>query len=489
MKTESRRPWHNVGRNQTSTPRLSFWPETLEDLITIVRQAEADKTTVRALGSGHSWSDVARTDDYLVYPDQLGRPLPLDDYGLREGLAFPLERLVRVESGMTIRAINDYLDDENRRLAFINLGGFDGQTIAGVTSTSTHGSGINFGPLSDFIRSLELVGSGGKVYRIEPSVESGRALTDAARFAQAHPDPAAWELIQDDTTFRAVTVGMGCMGLIYSLVLEVRTAFHLRETRTPLTTWTEIRESLKDGRIRATPEHYEFVLNPYEVDGKRRCLVTTRVETTQPGDGERNLFVRYRSILEIGALWARILAWIAPQTLKGMINTAIEALVDKDYTEKSFKVFHIGEANYLPAISAEFAVPVEGDAYLAAIDRLIEVAEEVGRKERLYLSAPVAVRFVKGTDSLLSMMNGRDTCMLEVIALAGVKNSPRIMQRIEEALLPLGVRPHWGQINNLTRDRLAAMYGDRLATWQQVRRRFDPRGTFASPFTRRVGLD
>ena len=487
MKTESRRPWRNVGGNQSSTPRLSFWPESLEDLITIVRQAEADGTTVRALGSGHSWSDVARTDDLLVYPQQLNRPLVLDDYGLRDDLAFPRERLVRVQSGMTIREINAFLDAHG--LAFFNLGGFDGQTIAGVTSTSTHGSGINFGPLSDFIRSIELVGSGGKVYRIEPSVASGRALTDAARFAQAHPDAAHWELIQDDTTFRAVTVGMGCMGLIYALVLGVRTAFQLRETRTPLTTWTEIKESLKDGRIRATPEHYEFVLNPYEVDGKRLCLVTTRVETTQPGDGERNLFVRYRSILEIGALWARILAWIAPQSLKRMIGTAIEALVDKDYTEKSFKVFHIGEANYLPAISAEFAVPVEGDAYLAAIDRLIEVAEEVGRQERLYLSAPVAVRFVKGTDSLLSMMHGRDTCMLEVIALAGVKNSPRIMQRIEEALIPLGVRPHWGQINNITKERLAAMYGDRLATWQAVRRRFDPRGTFASPFTRRVGLD
>lgn len=487
MKTESRRPWHNVGGNQTCTPRLSFWPESLEDLITIVRQAEADGATVRALGSGHSWSDVARTDDYLVYPEKLTIPLLLTDYGLRATLAFPAERLVRVQSGMTIRAINDYLDKRN--LAFINLGGFDGQTIAGVTSTSTHGSGINFGPLSDFIRSIELVGSGGKVFRVEPSVESGRALTDATDFAQAHPDAAQWELIQDDTAFRAVTVGMGCMGLIYSLVLEVRPAFHLRETRTPLKTWPQIKESLKDGRIRNTPEHYEFVLNPYEVDGEHRCLETTRVETTQSGDGERNIFVRYRSILEIGAWWARVLAWIAPQSLKRMISTAIEALVDKDYTEKSFKVFHIGEANYLPAISAEFAVPVEGDAYLAAIDRLIEVAEEVGRKERLYLSAPVAVRFVKRTDSLLSMMNDRDTCMLEVIALAGVKNSPRIMQRIEEALVPFGVRPHWGQINNINRDRLVAMYGDRLATWQTVRRRFDPRGTFASPFTRRVGLD
>ena len=35
------------------------------------------------------------------------------------------------------------------------MGGYDPQTIAGVISTSTHGSGLAFGPLNDFVRSLD----------------------------------------------------------------------------------------------------------------------------------------------------------------------------------------------------------------------------------------------------------------------------------------------------------------------------------------------
>jgi FAD/FMN-containing dehydrogenase len=43
------------------------------------------------------------------------------------------------------------------------MGGYDGQTVAGAISTSTHGSGAGLGPLSDSVRSLDVVASGGAV--------------------------------------------------------------------------------------------------------------------------------------------------------------------------------------------------------------------------------------------------------------------------------------------------------------------------------------
>ena len=88
---------------------------------------------------------------------------------------------------MTIAELNAYL--QGRELALPNMGGFDGQTVAGVISTSTHGSGIGFGPLSDFVRSLDIVAAGGTVYRIEP--RDGPSDPDAyrARYPdrQLHP--------------------------------------------------------------------------------------------------------------------------------------------------------------------------------------------------------------------------------------------------------------------------------------------------------------
>ncbi len=87
--------------------------------------------------------------------------------------------LVRVQAGIRIAELNAYL--ESRKLALANMGGFDGQTVAGVISTSTHGSGIGFGPLSDLVRSLDIVGPDGAVCRIEPA--DGPTDPDAYRRA------------------------------------------------------------------------------------------------------------------------------------------------------------------------------------------------------------------------------------------------------------------------------------------------------------------
>src|SRR4029077_2989307 len=139
-----RRSWRNDTGNQTIDPLREETPTTLEELRTVVREAERDGCTVRAVGSGHSWSDVALTDGILVQPTGLSQPLDLEPELLRADVTDAHESdgitLVRVQAGMTIAELNSHL--HRLKLALPNMGGFDGQTVAGVISTSTHGSGI-----------------------------------------------------------------------------------------------------------------------------------------------------------------------------------------------------------------------------------------------------------------------------------------------------------------------------------------------------------
>src|SRR5205823_6161536 len=90
--------------------------------------------------------------------------LPVDPGSLRN--PSEVSELFRVEGGMLIAGLNQVLNDA--QLAMLNLGGYTGQTIAGAIVTGTHGSGMDLGPLADFVMSLQLVTTGGKLYQIEP---------------------------------------------------------------------------------------------------------------------------------------------------------------------------------------------------------------------------------------------------------------------------------------------------------------------------------
>jgi hypothetical protein len=71
------------------------------------------------------------------------------------------------------------------------------------------------------------------------------------------------------------------MGIIYSVTLRVVEKYWLKEVRT-LRTWDKVKDDLIRGRVLADNRHYEVLINPYQVGGAHRCLITTRNPTNPP---------------------------------------------------------------------------------------------------------------------------------------------------------------------------------------------------------------
>ena len=166
-----REHWSNCIGNQQVSPFRLLRPATLQEIIDIIKLAESENRKVRAVGSGHSFSDIALTDDYLLDTHGLKKVLDLDTETLRAGVE--TSTLVEVECGIRIADVNDRLDEKG--LALINMGAHTAQTVVGALSTSSHGSGCTLGSAARFVRSFVSVASEGKIYRIEPA--SG-AITD-----------------------------------------------------------------------------------------------------------------------------------------------------------------------------------------------------------------------------------------------------------------------------------------------------------------------
>jgi D-arabinono-1,4-lactone oxidase/FAD binding domain-containing protein len=486
-----RKAWRNDTGNQRIYPLSEVTPTTLAEIQEVVREAERDGCTVRAVGSGHSWSDVALTDGILVKPTGLASALELEAELMRAEAPDAHERgrapLVRVEAGMTIAQLNAHL--RQLRLALPNMGGFDGQTVAGVISTSTHGSGLRYGPLSDLVRSLDIVGPGGTVHRIE----SHDGPTDPDAYRARHPDRL---LRQDDRWFRAAVVGMGCMGLIYSVILEVQPMFYLRERRS-LSTWSQVRDQLaRGGALDRDNVHYEVYFNPYpRDDGEIECLVTTRnpvapSEYRHDHRRSRSLLMELTARFPLTPTLINLAVGLCPKIAPFLIRQALKALVNDDYVNISYRVFNIGAANYLPAYSCEIGVPVdERQLHVAAVEKIVEVAGQRRHLGDVYHTSPISLRFVKATDAYMSMMQGADTMMIELIMANRTVGGMELLNAHENALYALGGRPHWGQLNSLTGSHglVAAMY-PRYQDWQEIHAELNASGVFDSPFSKRVGI-
>lgn len=468
--------WKNHAGNQRCDPAEVVHPQTLENLVDLVNRAERERQTIRAAGARHAWSDIAMSDGIMVEPDGLSSVERADSKELRAGADG--EHLVWVGSGTHLHRLNPAL--EKMGLALINMGGYDAQTIAGVISTSTHGSGLAFGPFPDAVRSLELVVSRGRAIRLEPA----EGPTDPATFAAP-----GLELVQDDERFAAAICGLGTVGLLYRVMIEVREKFWLKEVRT-LSTWEKVRPTLNADGVLAEPGHYEVFVNPYPGDdGEHRSLVTMRTDAAEPLDpedkDERNPLTELESGWHFTGVLLRFLARHFPSFIAGRFDDTLEEMCDPDYTNISYKVFNIGEANVLPAISMELGVAVDG-RHIEAVDRILAIATERA-KEGIYHTSPFSLRFVAASAAYASMMYGQATMMIELIMVTESRGAIPLLIGYEDALADLDVRPHWGQINAIEPGQPPGLYPmwDR---WLAVEREFNASGVFDSPFSKRVGI-
>jgi len=482
LKFRVRTAWRNHTGNQGCDPLQQRQPESEDELVEIVKEAERLGVPARAVGSGHSWSDAALTGGVLVKPQGVARPLELENDLLRKGVN--PSRLARCEAGIRLRELNAHLAGQGH--ALLQMGGYDAQTLAGVMSTSTHGSGIGFGPICDFVRSLDVVASGGRKYRIEPS----DGPTDADAYRRHHPDR---ELRQDDLWFDAARVGVGCLGLVYSAMIEVCPSYFLRERR-ELRRWGEVRDELRTREVLREHRHYEVYISPYRLRDDDWCLVTTRDPTDGPaknwGDRHRNTIPEIAARIPLVPALLNLVSDLRPSLVPRMLDGALRMLRKGVYVEQGYRVLNIGTANLVPAYSSEIGVPFTAEGkHLGAIERIREIADRHRRVGSVYQTSPISLRFVHASSAHLSMMEGRDTMMIELIQMTRTEGGFELLAAYEAGLYEFDGRPHWGQVNSLTGAHgLVPELYPRLADWQRVHAELNRSRVFDSPFSKRVGI-
>jgi len=482
-----RQRWSNWYGNHSSEPLKIFVPGSgshddfekisekwvnydykgLQEVKDIIAKAEDEGRKIRAIGSGHALTPIAQSEDFLICTHNLNqtqrraiqfiKPEYVDGFevevNFRNEKSAEKHFLFETSGGTKVHQLITALDKSG--LALMNKGGSSIQAISGAIATSTHGSGIGIGPLPSIVKSMTLVGTGGKTYRIEPS----NGVTDPELFkADTEVQNHKIELIQDDDTFHAVMVGVGSMGLVFSMIIEVQESYRLYEERR-IWDWEKMKAKMQEGDLYAfvnSHRHFEVLINPYiddtEESPARRCLVTTRNYTHSckvPPNAqlERNYLSSFVSGISISG---RLSSWIFnrnSQNIPRLTNNSLARLEDHaekggGFEDKSFKVLDqgLGELKFYGyAIELGFEI----DKAFEAVDVIIKVCQEAMEYGH-YLAAPFSLRYVKQCPAYFSMMNRSDTCMIEIVSVKGVTGTMSLLKRIEEELIAIGGVPHWG---------------------------------------------
>lgn len=497
--------WLNASRTVHAKPQHLASPKDAAELVELVKQAEQAGQRIRMTGSGHSYSDVAVSEDYLLLPSALASVLKLEPSRLTP-TASTDKGLVRVMAGCSIRQLNGEL--ERRGLAFTNLGGWDAQTIVGAFTTGTHGSGLAFGPIAEQVVSLQVVGSGGKIYQIEPNPSV--AITNASTFPGKLEEDSSIpvELVQRDDWFNAVRVSMGCMGVVYAVVMRAVPRFWIRETR-ELVGWRAlstaggfVAQLLQNPRDPAHPDHVEITVCPYPRShdpNEFDALLTKRWRLSAPPAATRESSTRgvlgsghilsdpyVRHVTE-GAL-ARSMDDASLAELANIHRGLMLAVVDKEYVDASYKVFNFGDANQMRVFGIEMAFELKDT--IRAMDRALVIAGEQFTAGRHH-TVPLTLRFVQAATPFLAMQRGRDTTMLEIGAIVVSRGSQELLTNYERVFIDeFKARPHWGLDLSILKsfDEVRALYGAPADAWLSVLEQLNPVGTFDGALTDRLGI-
>jgi L-gulonolactone oxidase len=430
---ESATRWRNWAGDEHCWPAIVEHPGSIGELSAAIERAHSKGLRVRAVGAGHSFSDIARSDGAMLMLDRLTGVLDVDRSA----------GLVRVQAGITIHELSERLAAHG--LALENLGDIDVQSIAGAISTATHGTGARLRNISSQVTELTLV------------------LADGSTLVCSQE--------RDPEVFLAARVGLGALGTIAEVTLRCVPAFTLRGVDTP----APLADTLdRFDELTAVNDHFEFFVFPYT----DTALTRTNNRTAEQPRPRGRLSAYANDVLLTNHLFGLLCraGRRFPRRIP-QVNQLVTRLAGSSVrVDRSAEIF--ASPRLVRFTEMEYALPRERTT--EAVRRVLELIEERG----FAVPFPIEVRTVAPDDAFLSTASGRDSGFVAVHMYEGMEWAP-YFRAVESIMDELDGRPHWGKRHFQTAATLRGRYPD-WYRFQAVRARLDPDGLFANDWTDRV---
>jgi L-gulono-1,4-lactone dehydrogenase len=425
--------WTNWTGDQRCAPAAVERPASEAEVAAAVARAAEHGRGVRAVGTGHSFTDLACTDGTMLSLERMDRVLDADR----------ASGLVRVQAGIPLHALGARLAELG--LALQNQGDIDRQTIAGAISTATHGTGARWPNLPGQVAALRLVTADGDAVELSPE--------------------------SDAEGFLAARVGLGALGVVTEVTLRCLPAYSIRrlDERRPLEPTLDALDELVERH-----DHFEIYVFPYTDVALVR--ESERVDAATPRRAGWQSWLQEAGF-ENGVFAAHTHAARALPGIIPRLNRAFAGLASANVKVDSSHRVYATKRN-VRFTEMEYAIPRAAAA--EAVRRVLELV----RRLSLPIPFPLELRFVPADDAFLSTAHGRESAYVAVHQFRGMEFEA-YFRAVEAIMDDYDGRPHWGKRHYQSHATLAPRYPD-WDRFQAVRARLDPRGTFANRYVERV---
>lgn len=392
-------------------------PESIAELQEIV----ARSARVKAVGARHSFNAVADTPGEQVSLERLDRIVALN----------PERRTVTIEAGMTYTALGAALHEAG--FALHNTASLPRITVAGAVATGTHGSGDRNGCLSTAVSALELI------------------TADGERLALARE--------RDGERFRGAVVGLGALGVVATLTLDIAPTYQVAQTVYERLPTAQLADNF--GAIMGSG-YSVSLFHDWSSDRVNQVWVKRRVADGDPPT-PADLYGATRATDKVSlSRQLAVAAYTEQQDLPGPWHERLPHFNPDGLPERGSEL----QSEY-------FVDRADAPAAFRALDALRDrIAPLMGMGE---------FRSIAADDLWLSMAYERETIAFHFTWRFDWPAVRALLPDLEAALAPFAPRPHWGKLFAQSAADLAAAF-PRLPDFRALARDLDPAGKFRNPY-------
>jgi xylitol oxidase len=380
------------------------------------------ESKLKVLGTRHCFNNIADSKDSFLSLKPMDKVIALD----------PAKHTVTVGAGITYGQLCPYLDSKG--FALHNLASLPHISVAGACSTATHGSGAKNGSLATAASGLEMVTASGDVVNLSRERDRG--------------------------TFPGAVVGLGALGVITKVTLDIQPTFLMRQyvyENLPLI-------QLKDHFDAIESSGYSVSLfTDWQKQRINEVWIKSRDEEGQAFHATPEFFgatLATRNLHPIAELSAE--------------NCTEQMGVPGPWYER-LPHFRMG---FTPSagkeLQSEYFVPRQHAVEaILAVERLRDQVSP-----HLLISE---IRAIAADELWLSPCYEQPCVTIHFTWKQDWPAVSKLLPVIEKELAPFHARPHWGKLFTTSPAELKSIY-KKMPEFIELSRKYDPRGKFRNEY-------